>query len=39
MKRPVLVPSAGYPMSPMTKKERFANALARRPVDRVPAQD
>ena len=26
-------------MQPMTKKERFANALARRPVDRVPAQD
>ena len=26
-------------MNPMTKKERFANALARRPVDRVPAQD
>jgi len=26
-------------MQPMTKKERFANALARRPVDRVPAQE
>ncbi|NQU09587.1 hypothetical protein HQ590_02255, partial [bacterium] len=26
-------------MQPMTKQERFANALARQPVDHVPAQD
>jgi len=26
-------------MQPMTKKERFANAIARKPVDHIPAQD